>query len=257
MESKLDTIRRGLQETRGPGMNDTWSTEMALRPETPGSPPDNSQRDEHALIEELVAENQELRRQLAELAPPGAGGSAGELTEQMWVERQREYEVLLEEKSEVIRKLHQKIQELTAGGSAPMMRAAPIAPATTPKEEELVALSEALEMERQQLREDEEALSAQMREMELQMSRERAELARQRHELQRLHADIERELENSARDAILRERLMPMSRRYLEMTNRKVGDSETPPPATQRVDQPTPPPTSKKDSSLLRRLFGG
>ena len=55
----------------------------------------------------LRAENAELRAKLHEF-------------DQAWGERQKEYENLLEEKSEVIRNLHLKIQELQElGGLAP------------------------------------------------------------------------------------------------------------------------------------------
>ena len=59
----------------------------------------------------------------------------------------KEYESLLEEKSEVIRSLHLKMQEGHAGVTAEV-----------PREEELLALSEELERERAQLKEDEETL---------------------------------------------------------------------------------------------------
>src|SRR5207244_8585138 len=84
----------------------------------------------------------------------------------------KEYENLLDEKSEVIRELHQRIQELQDRPAG-----------ETPREEELLALSEELDCERRQLKDDEEALMKQMRDMEVQMSRERAEFARQRNEL--------------------------------------------------------------------------
>src|SRR5262249_56612934 len=94
----------------------------------------------------------------------GAGGAS-----EGGAERKREYEALLEEKSEVIRSLHQKLQEYQERPTA-----------VAPKEAELVALSEQLEQDRRQLQEDEESLMQQMRQMEMTMSRERAELARQR-----------------------------------------------------------------------------
>ena len=85
-------------------------------------------------LELLRRENAELRAHIQELCrrqeESGAGGDQG------WEERQREFEGLLEEKSEVIRSLHQKIQEL---------QARPTAPPLTPREDELIALSDELE----------------------------------------------------------------------------------------------------------------
>jgi len=157
-----------------------------------------------------------------------------------------EYENLLDEKSEVIRELHQRIKELHDRPAA-----------ETPREEDLLGLSEELDCERRQLKDDEEALMKQMRDMEVQMSRERAEFARQRNELQRLQSEIRHELELAARDAGLRERLAPLQRRHQEMMNRRGGAPTGPPvqgpAASPRVQEPPPP---KKDSGLIRRLFG-
>jgi hypothetical protein len=175
-------------------------------------------------------------------------------------ERQRDQETLLEEKSEVIRELHIKLQECSAAGI-------PRESAASPREEELLALSEELELERRQLREDEEALTAQMREMEVQMSRERAELARQRNDLQRLHSEIIHELELASRQASLRDRLQPLQRRHQEMLHRKGFEParEAPPPVPTNptpASAPTPvpevqePERPKDHSGLLRRLFG-
>jgi hypothetical protein len=183
--------------------------------------------------------------------------------EQSWVEQQKEYENLLEEKSEVIRGLHQRVKSLEE-----QVQVRP-----PPGEEELMSLSDELERERcklqqerreleqesAQLREDEEAVMKQMREMEVSMSRDRAELARQRSELQRLHAEIRHELELAVRDAALRERLMPLQRRHQEMLQRKGGSAGPVPasPPSQPEPAPTPPapPEAKRYSGLLRRLF--
>lgn len=189
----------------------------------------------------LRAENQKLRRSVAELE---------HLLEQMhqeekaWASRQKEYEGLLEEKSEVIRELYQKLHEQPERSGA-----------AAPREEELIALSEELERERRQLKDDEEALMEQMRQMEVQMSRERAELARQRNDLQRLQNDIRHELELAARDATLRDRLAPLQRRHQDMLKRTGGPTARPEPAPAAAEEAPPP--ARKDSSLLRRLFGG
>ena len=202
-------------------------------------------------LERLRTENERLSHKVGELEL---------ICEEMqkeqaaWESRQREYEGLLEEKSEVIRELHRRLHEqperAAAGGAAP-------------REEELIALSEELERERRQLKDDEETLMQQMRQMEVQMSRERAEMARQRNEFQRLQNDVRHELELAARDATLRDRLAPLQRRHGEMVNRTGGGprtaaQETAPAAVAEPEpiQEATPRSARKDSSLFRRLFG-
>jgi hypothetical protein len=238
-----------------PAETDEPESQGDSSPELNGAVPDADVERLHAENEELRQTVRDLQRTLEEAGAPG------------WAEQQREYENLLEEKSEVIRALHQKLQEL--------QQKVQIAP--TPREEELIALSDELDRERcrlqqerrsleqetEQLKEDEAALMQQMREMEIGMSRERAELARQRNELQRLHADIRHELELAARDATLRERLMPLQRRHHEMLHRK-GAGGPPPAQPQgrepqpqaREVEPAPKEERSKDSGLLKRFFG-
>jgi hypothetical protein len=209
-------------------------------------------------LEQLRLENADLRILVLELQ--NRLENSVEPGDASWEERQREYESLLEEKSEVIRSLHRKIQELQErpGGGSAGGGGGPV-----PREQELLALSEELERERRQLKEDEEALMQQMREMEVQMSRERAELARQRNEVIRLQSEIRHELELASRDAALRERLAPLQRRHQELTNRRGSGPPPPdPPANGPAPQaPAAPvaeqqPRAKKDSGLFSRLFG-
>jgi DNA repair exonuclease SbcCD ATPase subunit len=202
-------------------------------------------------LEEVRLENAELRQTLAELQRILEDAR---LREENWTRQEKEYEGLLEEKSEVIRDLHRKLKELPEG---PERAAAPAA-GPLPREEELLALHEELERERRQLQEDEETLMRQMRDMELQMSRERAELARQRTDLQRLHTEIQHELELAARDATLRERLAPLQRRAQDVVHRRGAA-----PPKDHTQAPAPPAASvpaagapKESSGLFRRLFG-
>jgi chromosome segregation ATPase len=207
----------------------------------------------------LRAEIVELRRTIAELEANGAASS-----DKVGAERQKEYDALLEEKSEVIRSLHLKIQELQEQ----------VTISNLPNEQELQAVCEEMERERAQLdldrrqieqdrtqlQGDEEALMTQMREMEMSMSRDRAELARQRNELQRLHNDIKHELELAARDASLRDRLEGLQRRHQEINQRKgaapAADSRAAAPRPQPAPAAIPVKPAKKESGLLRRLFG-
>lgn len=230
--------------------------------------PPAGQGEESARLQE---ENEQLRRQLDEVQQHLATSSQGE---EAWAGRQKEYEELLEQKSEVIRTLHQQIEELRNQPPPPAEVPAPAHRAAADiSEDDLHAMAEELERERQELEEarrqledDERSMMQQMRDMEMQMSRERAELARQRNELQRLHSDIRHELERAKREDGLGERLRLLQRRHAEVTGRGVGGApagETPAapesPAAQPPAAPgggTAPPRKGRDSGLLRRLFG-
>jgi len=190
-----------------------------------------------SLADQLRKENAELKARIDEM-------------EHAWLDSQREYETLLEEKSEVIRGLHQKIQELQSAGSAQTETAQP---------DELLAIQQQLEDERKRLEQDEESLMVQMREMELSMAKERAEMARQRNELQRLQAEFNREVELASRDADLRERLGALQRRQQETLQRRQDQAEaarnTPTPQKPGPSEPTPLPKNKGSNGLLSRLF--
>jgi hypothetical protein len=199
-----------------------------------------------AELARLRTENELQSRRMAEMEKIL---NATQEEQMAWESRQREYESLLEEKSEVIRELHRRLHDQPERSAA-----------GAPREEELIALSEELERERRQLKDDEQALMEQMRQMEVQMSRERAELARQRNELQRLQNDVRHELELASRDATLRDRLAPLQRRHQDMMNRGAGGARSSEPPAATVE-PIPaaasvPSSGKKDSSLFRRLFG-
>jgi hypothetical protein len=191
---------------------------------------------DNAEVEQLRKENAELKVRVEEM-------------EQAGLDSQREYENLLEEKSEVIRGLHQKIQELQGSGTG-----TGTGPRETAQEDELLSIQKELEVERQRLQQDEESLMVQMREMELSMAKERAELARQRTELQRLQAELNREVELASRDADLRDRLNALQRRqqatlqHRHDTADKAGKNAGPSDAT-----PLP---KKTNSGLFGRLFG-
>jgi DNA repair exonuclease SbcCD ATPase subunit len=220
----------------------------------------------------LRDENAELRAKLQELEQLIQGPDG---IEAAWTERQREYEALLEEKSEVIRGLYLKIQELQSGPAAvspaeAANAAATDLPATSPPPTDLAAtdvsakevldLQRQLEEERRQLKDDEEMLMGQMRDMEMAMARDRAELARHRAELQRLHSDLARELENANRDSGLRERLLALTRRPPpEPVKAKSPVPGTRAPGSKAPGEPAGPAgeTKKSNSGFFRRMFGG
>jgi hypothetical protein len=104
------------------GLNGLGRERMAPSEDSPNSDTMNE-------LELLRRENLDLRRSSAELQE-----MVEELRqlEESWGRQQREYEGLLEEKSEVIRTLHQKLQEMQEACGKPHMPA--------PREEELLSL---------------------------------------------------------------------------------------------------------------------
>ena len=195
-----------------------------------------------AEIDLLRQENAELRLRVQELESLGAGQG-----EELWLERQHEYEVLLEEKSEVIRSLHQKFQEAqesAIGGDSASANSVASSGTKLGQAEEIFRLKREMEEQRRQLDQDEKDMMAQMRQMEITMAKERAQMARQRQEVQRLQADLAREIENSSRDPELRERLQNLRRAQ--------EPKLAAPPAA-----PTPmPKVDQNRSGFFRRIFG-
>ena len=95
----------------------------------------------------------------------------------------------------------------------------------------------ALEHDRKQLREDEEAMEKQLRDMEVGMARERPGMARQETELKRLSAEIQQELELLQRgDGQLREQMQKFQRRASDVMQGKFGgpSQQGPPPPQPR-----------------------
>lgn len=192
-------------------------------------------------LDHLCLENAELRARIQELEAHGSGQA-----EELWLERQREYEILLEEKSEVIRDLHQKFQEAeesAIGGLSPPSSVS-VSGTKLGQAEEIMRLKRDLEEQRRQLDQDEQDMMGQMRQMEITMAKERAEMARQRQEVQRLQADLAREIENSSRDPELRERLNNLRR------------TQEPKPAAAPLPAPVAAKPDQKSSGFFRRMFG-
>jgi hypothetical protein len=205
------------------------------------APADNEQ------LEMLRIENAELKLRVQELEALGSGKG-----EELWQERQREYELLVEEKSEVIRALHQKIQELQEQQESAIGGPVPASPSHSSnlgsstrlgQAEEILRLKREIEDQRKQLEQDEKDMMSQMRQMEMTMARERAEMARQRQEVQRIQADLAREIEQSSRNPELKERLNSLRR-----TQDKPASGATPGPAVK--------PEEQKTSGFFRRIFG-
>lgn len=162
------------------------------------------------VVQQLRHENERLKQMLEQAR---IRLEKAERTIEQMQAREADYERLLDEKTDLIRQLHQELQE--AGGRR--------SEGNVPSEEELIALHQELEREREQLKQDEEALMAQVREMEIQMSRERADLARQKNELMRLQNELKHQLELASRDAQLRDRLGPLFRLQEELQRRRAA----------------------------------
>jgi myosin heavy subunit len=208
------------------------------RPAAEEGPPGSRSVDDVKELADLRRENAELRARVEELEQVLQAPVPGEVA---WEERQKEYEALLEEKSEVIRELHLKVQELQEGGST----------ASPTDRGDIARMKKDMEEQRRQLEDDEEALMQQMRQMEMAMSKDRAELARQRNEIQHLHNQLNREIEHTSRDPGLRERLVALQRLQGEVSGRKQATA----PAAASAPLAAPA-SAKKTSGLLRRIFG-
>lgn len=206
-------------------------------------PADDPQRAKKEILQ-LRQRVNELERMLEEAA----------YQEATWQERLKEYENLLEEKSEVIRDLHLRLQEVQES-----QQAAPSSAGRSGRDvedDEIRAMKAELEEARRQLQEDEDTMMRQMREMEMALARDRAELSRQRNEIQRVQADLNREIELAQRDSGLRERLANLQRR-------DSGPRRVPPEIQQQARQaqnppsPTPAPeTPQVKKSGFWKLFG-
>ena len=183
----------------------------------------------------LHQENEELRALVAQLEQKLTAAPGGA---EAWAERQSEYEKLLDEKSESIRTLNLKVQELQQA-----VRSDPSAPEV---HDAIVAQMKAeLQDKRRQLDEDEATVMQQIRTMEMGLSKDRADLARLRAELQRQQADFAREVEIASRDPQLRDRLAGLRRRQQDNAARKPAEASA-----------GTSPTAAKSSGLIRRLFG-
>jgi hypothetical protein len=218
----------------------------AHNPISPANPPMTPLQENAA----LRARVEELEQELARASVEG---------DERWAERQREYEALLEEKSEVIRALHQKMAELREQAPAGRQDNAS-AGQTLADREEMLKLKQELEERRRQIADDEESMMLQLRDMEMALARDRAELARQRAELQRLHNELKHEMEMGSRDSGLRERLVSLQRRTASasLPARPGPSQDTPAPvALPKAQPPSPSSTPSKGSgSIFRRLFG-
>jgi chromosome segregation ATPase len=232
------------------------------RPAPGGAPRPQAAPDQAHEIELLRTENNQLRGLCVELeqalqeATSREGGPVSG-------ERLKEYDALLEEKSEMIRQLHQQLQQ--AHGMVADLEAQIAAQPTqrvhtgpTPREEELLALSEELERERRQLQEDEATLMEQMREMEVSMARERAEMARQRNDLQRLQSEIRHELERLERNGALQSKIEGLKNKLNDVTNRRgMAPGAGAAAGAQQPTQQQPANGQNRRDTFIGRLFGG
>jgi chromosome segregation ATPase len=252
----------------------TSAVQADARPDGKGqaAPAVNAEPKDADEVTRLRSENEQLRALCLELEQ--ALHEATQQGDQSWEDRAREYEALLEEKSETIRQLHKQLQETKAmleeveAQAAQAMQQAQANPhrsytGPAPREEELLSLSEELERERRQLQEDEQTLMEQMREMEVSMAKERAEMARQRNDLQRLQSEIRHELERLEKTGAAQRKMEELKSKLQDATTRRgaapsVREHGTPSNAGAAPAAPSIPPTApaKKDT-LMGRWFGG
>lgn len=210
-------------------------------------------------VETLRLENNQLRSLCAELEQALQDATANALDPVAVEERLREYEMVLDEKTETIRQLHQQLDDARNAVAEADSKPAPARQGPLPREDELLQLSEDLERERRQLQEDKQFMEDDMRRMELAMSRERAEMARQRNDLQRLNGEIRHELERLERNGALQSKMDELKAKLQDASTRRGASpqqgagrsSASPPPPTV---QPQPPNTSKP--SFMGRFFG-
>ena len=172
-----------------------------------------------------------------------------------WQAREKEYELMLEEKSELIRQLHQQA------------RTAPVTKGEGPSEDELVALHQELQRERQLLEEDRMALEEQFRQTELQMAKERAEIFKVRNEAQRMQNEIKRQVEILEREAKVRGEMGAFMKLREELQSKEnraaggrpganaTGDSAGNMPALPALDRKAPDGGPQSRKSFFGGLF--
>jgi peptidoglycan hydrolase CwlO-like protein len=217
------------QARRGPG--DSWGDTPAAR----------TGQASGGQITHLQAENEELRAMIAELRQQLS--DSGNPSQGSWEEREREYETVLEEKSEEIRLLYTQIQErerkAEEGAAARSSRPARSESGDTGDTdlntlaEELAADKarlederEQLRAEREQLRQDEEDMERRMQEMELQTAKSRADLVKQRNELHRMYNEVRAELEQAKQNGAVSDRVESLEREAQALSSRAGGGRE-------------------------------
>lgn len=220
-------------------------------------------------IDQLREENDQLRSLCGELEQALQDSTQQLADVQIILDRQHELESMVEEKTDTIRHLHMELQQLRestelAESSSSHLTRDPSAPA--PREDELLALSEAIERDRRQLQDDEQVMMEQMRQNEMQMARERAEMARQRNDLQRLYGEIRHELERLERNTGNPGRVEDLKAKFQDVSTRRGAAPSNPgtrapatmtalPDVTATTEEPARGGTNK-GSSFMGRLFG-
>lgn len=203
-------------------------------------------------VEALKKDNERLR-QIVEQARQRV--QQAEKDAELWQAREKEYENMLEEKSELIRQLNQQL------------RAQPVAQKDGPSEDELVALHQELQRERQIMEDDRAALEEQFRTLELQMAKERADIAKQRSEVQRLQAEFKRQMDILERESKVRGDMGEFIRLREEIQSIQSGGRPASRPTPAPGSSPTPVPQQpipqidrkapESDQGVSRKSFFG
>ena len=170
-----------------------------------------------------------------------------------------ELEQLLEEKSEIIRKLHtenleyQKViteleDRLYGPGGTDLVNEKP--QQKTDGNEISASIGE-LESKKEALAKEIVLMEKQLCDEEIRASRERAEMARQKYDLERLKADLEIEIEKHAKDTSLKTKIDSIKSRLHNAGTEPLRGLKPESDATPA----TPPPAHPK--SIFGKLFGG
>lgn len=216
-------------------------------------------RDENAQLRALCVELEQALHEATQHAPLGDADVE---------ERLREYEALLEQKSEMIRQMHQDLQRSQATVAdlenqlASHTSSRPTYSGPAPREDDLMRLAEELERERRQLQEDEQTLMEQMREMEVSLAKERAEIARQRNDLQRLQVEITHELDRLEKCGAVQSKIDQLRAKLHDATSRRgmspgAGGQTGARPTGQQGQEQTNEQKQPGKPGFLGRLFGG
>ena len=170
-----------------------------------------------------------------------------------------ELEQLLEEKSEIIRKLHtenleyQKViteleDRLYGPGGTDLVNENP--QQKTGGNEISASIGE-LESKKEALAKEIVLMEKQLCDEEIRASRERAEMARQKYDLERLKADLEIEIEKHAKDTSLKTKIDSIKSRLHNAGTEPLRGLRSESDATPII----PPPAHPK--SIFGKLFGG
>lgn len=182
-------------------------------------------------LAQLTTENQTLRNTIDGLRRQLDAASSAD--QHPFDRREREFEDMLDAKSDTIRSLHAKLRGLESAATAARKELAP--PGQNDFDRDVLGdelaeectLLEAqrtqLEDERHHLREEEEQLMGRMKDMEKQMSKERADMVRQRNELNELHRAVLGDMQLAQQQGVVTNRVGSWQQQLHEVAETRKG----------------------------------